>query len=83
VTHGRMHTHIATRPETPMNATRNYEIVLTAQQLATIKVALAAEAEHAHDAARESDDPADAAAMEAAAERNETLWRQLGEVERW
>ena len=69
---------------TTRNAPKTYQVVLTAAQLATLQDALAAEVEHARDAAKDATgDPADVARYLAIAERNETLRRQLGEVTAW
>lgn len=57
-----------------------YEITLTPQQLATITLALEEAAEHAGDAAK--DDPTNEATHRAAADRYESLWRQMSEVAR-
>jgi hypothetical protein len=71
---------VATTTETTRPAPTTHEVALTAQQLATIRAALEAEIEHATDAAKDSDDPAEVARYLAVAERNQALWTQLNDV---
>lgn len=74
-------TEMPTTTPITTSAPKEYQVVLSAEQLATIRVALEAEAEHARDAARDAaGDSAASAQYLAIAERNERLWQQMGEV---
>jgi hypothetical protein len=60
---------------------KTYTVTLTAQQLATLKVAVASEMEHAHDAARDMDgDEREVARYEAIEARNLEVWRLLDDL---
>ena len=61
-------------------APRTYTVTLTAQDLATIQVALLNETEHAHDAAKDADDPEMADRLQAASDRYEALWQRMSRV---
>ena len=59
---------------------RTDTVTITAQDLATIQTALLNETEHAHDAAKDADDPEMADRLQAASDRYETLWQRLSRI---
>ncbi len=56
---------------------KTYTITLSAEQLATIQVALANEAEHCNDAGKDAEDADESARMFRLSFKYQTLWQQL------